>query len=265
MSKQLFFISGLPRSCSTLLCNILAQNPKVHTTGTSGLHEIGYIARKIFQTEEAKATGIEKIEKMYIDYVRAGCENAYNSITDRPIVGDKCRSWIGHLDQLFKIWLNAKVLVPVRDVRGILTSFEKIHQKHPCPFNGAEEANPANFTTIQKRVNAWLSSPPIGIAIERLYDASSRFKDKLFFVHAEDLTKSPAITMKQVWDYLGIEFEDHDFNNVLQYTEEVDIQWPYGDHKIRPQVKPLEPEWNKFLGRELSEQIRQKFDWVNGL
>jgi len=30
--KQVFFISGLPRSGSTLLCNILAQNPEFFVT-----------------------------------------------------------------------------------------------------------------------------------------------------------------------------------------------------------------------------------------
>ena len=112
MSKKLHFVSGLPRACSTLLCNLLAQNPKVHATPTSALHEIGYIARQVFQTEEAKAVDMETIlEPMYLDYVKAGCENAFNNITDRPIVIDKCRSWIGHLDQLFKVWPDFEKLI----------------------------------------------------------------------------------------------------------------------------------------------------------
>jgi sulfotransferase len=265
MSKKLIFVSGLPRSCSTLLMNVLAQHPEVHSTGTSGLHEIGYIARKVFQTEEAKATGGDVLETMYYDYVKAGCENAYNRITDRPIVADKCRSWLGHLHQLFAIWPDAKVLVPVRDVRGILTSMEKKWQQHPAPFNGIEEANPTNWTTIEKRCQGWLSTPPIGIALERLHDAIKIYKDKLHFVHAEDLAQSPDITMQAVWDYLEIEAPKHDFKNVEQYTKEIDIGWPYGDHIIRKEIKPLIPEWHQYLGREFSEQLRQKFDWVNNL
>jgi sulfotransferase len=265
MSKQLIFVSGLPRACSTLLQNILAQNPDVHATGTSGLHEIGYIARDVFNTDEAKATGGVEMEKLYYNYVKAGCENAYNGITDRPIVADKCRSWIAYLDQVFAIWPDAKVLVPVRDIRGVLTSFEKIRQKHPAPF-GAEKAVQAhNFSTIDKRVNAWLASPPIGIAIERLHEAAKKYRDKIHFVHAEDLTSSPEITMQEVWKYLEMDFDGHDFKNVEQYTNEIDVGWPYGDHNIRPEVKPLNPEWHEYLGRELSEQVRAKFDWVNNL
>lgn len=265
MSKKIHFLSGLPRSCSTLICNLLAQNPEVHATPTSQLHEIGYIARKVFQTEEVKSMDPLVAEAMYYDYVRGGCSSAFDSVTDRPVVVDKCRSWIGHLDQTFKVWPDAKIIVPVRDVRGIICSMEKKRRQHPSPFNGFEEANPANFTTIEKRVQGWLSNPPVGIAIERLYDAATRFKDKLHFVHAEDLTQNPEKTMKKIWDYLEMDFDSHDFQNVEQYTKEHEVGWPYGDHIIRSSVTPLEPEWHDILGREFSEAINQKFNWVNKL
>jgi len=38
--KEIYFINGMPRSGSTLLCNILAQNPEFHVTPTSGLSEL---------------------------------------------------------------------------------------------------------------------------------------------------------------------------------------------------------------------------------
>ena len=222
MSKTIHFVSGLPRSCSTLLCNLLAQNPRVHATPTSPLHEIGYIARQVFQTDEAKAVGGPYLEKMFYDYIRGGVAHAYDSLTDRPVVVDKCRSWIGHLDQTFAVWPDAKVLVPVRDVRGIICSMEKKRRQHPAVFNGAEKANPANFTTIEKRAQAWLSSPPVGIAIERLHEAVKRFGDKLHFVNADRLTRNPEKEMAKVWSYLGEdEFTGHDFNSLRPVTNKL--------------------------------------------
>jgi len=245
---------------------MLAQNPRVHATPTSALHEIGYIARQVFQTEEAKAVDMEKVlEPMYFDYVKAGCENAFNSITDRPVVVDKCRSWIGHLDQLFKIWPDAKVLVPVRDIRGVLSSMEKKRLKHPEVFNGAEQQNPQSWTTIDKRVQGWLQSPPIGIAIERLHEASQRFGDKLMFIHAEKLTEEPQSVMNSIWEFLEEEPFVHNTSNVKQYTKENDIGFPYGDHIIRQEIKPLNKDWHEILGRQLSEQLNQKFQWIKKL
>lgn len=263
--KTIHFTSGLPRACSTLLQNLLAQNPRIHSTPTSPLHEIGWIARKVFQTDEAKAVTGPVMESMFINYVRGGCESAFDQLTERPVVVDKCRSYLGHLDQLFKVWPNAKVLVPVRDIRGVLCSLEKKRIAHPSPFNGPEEQNPANWTTIEKRVQGWLSGPPVGIAIERLYEAANRFGSRLHFVHAEELTENPAEAMRKVWAYLGEDFTNHDFNNVAQYTNEVDVGWPYGDHEIRAQVKPLPVDYHTILGREFSDILNKKFGWINSL
>lgn len=263
--KTIHFASGLPRACSTLLQNLLAQNPRIHATATSPLHEIGYIARDVFQTDECKAVSGPVMESIFFNYVRGGCQSAFDGITERPVVIDKCRSYIGHLDQLFQVFPDAKVLVPIRDIRGILSSLEKIRRKHPSPFIAIEKQNPANFTTAEKRAQAWMQTPPLGIAVERLHDAASRFRDRLCFVHAEELTEHPRDAMRKVWRYLGEDFDGHDFENVAQYTTEVDVGWPYGDHTIRPVVEPLTRDWDDILGRPLSEVLSQKFSWVNEL
>jgi sulfotransferase len=266
MSKKIHFVSGLPRSCSTLLCNLLAQNPKIHATQSSALHEIGYLARQVYHVEEAKAVDMEKVlEPMYSDYVKAGCENAYNRITDRPVVVDKSRAWISSIDLVFSIWPNAKILVPVRDVRGIICSMEKKRIKHPSFMNGVEQQDPSNWTTMDKRAQAWLQSPPVGIAIERLYEAVNKYKDKLMFVNAKNLTEDTQSVMNSVWEYLEEDSFVHDTSNVEQYTQEYDVGFPYGDHVIRQEVAPLINDWHEILGRELSEQIRTKFEWINNL
>jgi len=266
MSKRIHFVSGLPRACSTLLCNILAQNPRIHATATSPLHEFGYMARQVFETQEASSMNKEAVlEPMFFDYVRAGCENAFNSLTERPVVCDKGRSWVGHLDQLFKVMPEAKVLVPVRDVRAILSSMEKKYRTHPEVFSGLEKKDPTQWTTTEKRAAGWLSSPPVGIALERVYEAKQRFFHKIMFVHAEDLTNEPTETMADIWKYLGEEPFEHDFDNIEQYTEENDVGFPYGDHIIRPKVEPLVKDWQQVLGRKLSEAISQKFNWIKEL
>lgn len=263
--KKVHFVSGLPRSCSTLLCNLLAQNPRVHSTGSSPLHEIGYVARNVFKTEEVKSMQPLDAEKMYLDYVKGGILNAFESLTERPVVVDKNRSWVGHLDQLFKIFPDAKVLVPIRDLRGIFSSMEKKFRKHPSPMNTIESQSPPAWTTIERRIQGWASSPPIGIAIERLHEAASRFKNRLYFVRAEDLTNNPKATMEKIWNYLEEEPFKHDFNNVEQYTIEHDVGWPYGDHIIKNKIEPLVEDWDQILGNKISETIYQKFKWVKDL
>ena len=264
--KDLIAVSGLPRAGSTLLMNLLAQNQQVHATATSGLHEIMYIAKGYFKTDEFKALPDPKTgETLFCDFMRAGLASANDNLTGRPIVADKCRSWIGSANLFFKLFPNGKMLVPVRDIRGVLSSLEKKYQAHPEFQNEATQDDTMALQTIEGRVNLWLQRPPLGIAIQRIHELVRVHRDKVHFVHAEDLASNPSVTMAQVWDFLELEQPEHDFNNVEQYTHEHEQGWPYGDHSIRSKVEPLVPDWHDTLGRQLSETINQKFNWINSL
>ena len=129
----------------------------------------------------------------------------------------------------------------------------------------SRKTKPTKLTTVEKRAQGWLNIPPLGIAVERLSDAVKRYQNKLHFVHFEDLTESPEKTMNKIWEYLGEESFEHDFDNVEQYTIEHELGWPYGDHKIKNKVKHLEKDWNNVLGRDFSEKIHQSFKWINDL
>ncbi|MFA7301909.1 MAG: sulfotransferase [Candidatus Shapirobacteria bacterium] len=264
--KTVHYTSGLPRACSTLLQNLLAQNPLVHATATSGVHEVMYLSKAFFKTEEFRsipdpADG----EKLFTDFMRAGISNSFDSLTDRPIVVDKCRSWIGSAGLLFKLYPDAKLLVPVRDIRGVLSSMEKKFQQHPEFQLEMSQQDTSRIQTIEGRCGFWLDTAPVGIAIQRLHEIARLHKDKVLFVHAEDLTADPQGTMDKVWKYLGMEPFKHNPANVEQYTKEHELGWPYGEHIIRSEVKPLKPDWHDTLGRQLSETINQKFNWISDL
>jgi sulfotransferase len=264
--KKIHFTSGLPRACSTLLQNLLAQNPLVHATATSGVHEIMYLSKAFFKTEEFRSIPEPKDgEKLFSDFMRAGIAASFDNLTDRPIVVDKCRSWIGSANLLFKLFPDAKLLVPVRDIRGVLSSMEKKFQKHPEFQLEMSQQDTARIQTVEGRCQFWLDTAPVGIAVQRLHELARLHKDKVHFVHAEDLASDPQGTMAKVWTYLDMEPFVHNTANVEQYTKEHELGWPYGDHEVRSQVKPLVPDWHDTLGRQLSEGLNQKFNWINNL
>ena len=264
--KQIHYTSGLPRACSTLLQNLLAQNPFVHATATSGVHEIMYLAKAFFKTEEFRsipqpADG----EFIFNDFMRSGIVNAFDSITDRPVVVDKCRSWIGSANLIFQLFPDAKLLVPVRDIRGILSSMEKKFQAHPGFQMEGSQGDTARIQTIEGRCQFWLDSAPVGIAIQRLHELVRHHKDRVHFVHAEDLTNDPQTTRNGVWNYLGEPPFIHNVTNIYQYTTEHELGWPFGDHAVHTTVTPLVADWHDTLGRGLSEALNQKFNWINDL
>ena len=64
---HIFFVSGLPRSCSTLLMNLLGQNPRHHVTPTSGLIELFVKIRTGWKNYiEFKSEGLEKVKHRII-------------------------------------------------------------------------------------------------------------------------------------------------------------------------------------------------------
>jgi sulfotransferase len=266
MTKTIHYTSGLPRACSTLLQNLLAQNPEVHATATSGVHEIMYIAKGFFKTDEFRSIpNPTDGEKIFIDFMHHGIAHAFDSITDRPIVVDKCRSWIGSIGLLLKINPDAKILIPVRDIRGVLSSLEKKYQQHPEFQMEMSQQDTMTIQTVEGRVRFWLEHPPVGIAIQRLHEIARLHKDKVHFVSAEALTNKPKETMLKVWNYLGIPSFEHNFDNVEQYTKEHELGWPFGEHSIKNSVKPLPSDWNDVLGKDISNVIQQKFNWVTQL
>ena len=266
MTKIIHYTSGLPRSCSTLLQNLIAQHPDCHATATSGIAEIIAHSRHYFENDEFKCQiSPDDAETQYHQFCLGGIQNSYNSVTDKKIVIDKSRAWIGMLDLLFKIDPNAKIIVPVRDVRGIMASMEKKRRSHPAPLSSIEKQRPDQWTTIAQRVQGWLHTPPVGIAINRLAEAVRTYKDRLHFVHAEDLTNNPQKVMIGVWAYLGLDPIEHCIDSVEQTTKEIEMGWPYGDHTIRPKITPLVPDWDEVLGINLSKQINQQYHWINQL
>jgi sulfotransferase len=159
---------------------------------------------------------------------------------------------------------KAKVLVPVRDMRDILASFEKLWRKNaPTNLIPQEKAYPLQFQSLEGRCDVWLQKQePVGLAYMRIEDALTRgFRDRMHFVRYEELTSKPKETMKAVYAFLGEEYFEHDFNNVQQVTWEDDMVHGFkGLHDIRQKVEPMKPQWPELLGK-LGEKYKGTYVW----
>jgi sulfotransferase len=258
MSKQIHFISGLPRSGSTLLCNILNQNPEFHATSTSGILDIVLAIRNqwenlaVFKAAPNKAGKAAVVNNILPNYV---------SIVDRPIYFDKSRGWIAHMEMAEVILgRQAKMIVPVRKITDILSSFENLYRKNAHDWQFPQEKTHFyDWQTMEGRADVWMrSDQPVGIAYNRIRDAISRgYSDRLHFVEFEDLVSKPKETMQAMYEFLEYEYFDHDFNYVEQVTQENDdIHGIPGLHVIRNKVEPLPAYGSKLIG----EQSYNKYD-----
>jgi sulfotransferase len=266
-NKFIFYLGGLPRSGSTLLCNILAQNESIFVSkATSGCAELLYRVKNTWDLIiEHKAEGINYDQ---ISNVLKNILYSYH-LTDKNYIIDKSRNWIGMLDTLNSIATNKpKIIVPVRNINEILASFEKLWRQSNgiSSWSFGTEDFPAAVTTAG-RCELWANMKyPVGLCFNRIKDVIDRGnKSNLLFVEFDDLTQKPAKTMEKIYEYLELPLFHHDFDNVIQVTEEDDVgvhKIP-NLHKIRPKVEAIPHYSHNILGKELAEKYSNLEIWRN--
>lgn len=259
--KTIHFISGLPRAGSTLLANILAQNPRFHTTHTNAIADVMFGVRNQWNNlVEFRAHPDEEAKKRVLHAIL----HAYFADVDKPVIFDKSRSWVSLLEMAEEaLGYKPKVLVPVRDLRDVLASFEKLWRKNAGSRQIEQEGrNYIQFQTIEGRCQVWMQADqPVGLAYNRIKDAVVRgFGEQMCFVEFDALTREPEQIMRGIYDFLGEAYFEHNFDHVEQVTWEDDgVHGIEGLHNIRTKVDPVEPQWPSVLGQAADPYANLEF------
>lgn len=267
MVKKFYCLGGLPRAGSTLLCNVLAQNPDFHVTHTSGCMDVMFGVRNQWDNLiEHKAHPDNEAERRVLRAI----PEAYYADIAKPIIVDKCRGWVSLIEMYEWVFgTKAKVLVPVRDLRDVLASFEKLWRLHAGKSQLQGEAqNYFDFQTVQGRCEFWCRrDQSVGLAVNRIRDAVQRgFRDRMHFVDFDELVRRPAETLEAIYDFLGEpRFTGHDFDNVEQVTTEDDSVHGFDNlHTIRPAIRPVGPQGEAVLGNVANHYKNESRFWEIG-
>jgi sulfotransferase len=250
MAKTIYFLAGLPRSGSTLLANILLQNPAVHVTATSGICDMLVQVRNGWDRNDAfQAMDRATSEKVKGNVLRAMLQ-AYFGHVERPICIDKNRYWAEFLEMAAELVGGrdrVKVLVTVRDLRDVVASFEKLYRKTSALGQLPQEANMAlKFKTALGRAEIFIDdAQPVGRAYNAIRDAVTRgWYDRMHFIDFEDLTRHPKRTLDGIYRFLEVKPHAHEFDRVEQATVEDDFVYGFKDlHVIRAKVEPQPQAW----------------------
>jgi sulfotransferase len=201
------------------------------------------------------------MRKAFLGFCAGALEKYFEAITDRPVCVDKSRGWIPEYDWLVQFHPNPKILIPVRDLRAVLSSMEKRWHAQPHRRSAETATDPTGvkMATREGRVTHWLNTRPVGGSVTDILGMAERgLLSRCHIVRFEDLTTKPQKVMDGIYDYLEEPHFTHDFENVVQVTRENDAHQPvYGDHKIRSEVKPVPLDYHDTLGKTLSNTIKQ--------
>lgn len=259
--KTLHFIVGLPRSGSTMISNILKQNPKIHSESVSSL-------ATLFGSVHANWYSIEQNKEYPNTAAKTGLLNGmldgYYRHIDKSIVFDKDRQWISQIALLESVLQRrVKMLCLVRNPAEILASFEKIRKNNP-DFYVLPDQNLRETSTIASRAYYYAGpNGPLGLVHAQIKDAIIMgYLDRLLFVEYSRFCSNPKSQTKRIYDFFELPAFEHDFGKIEQTEVYNDLAIGLPNlHKIRSKLEKNTINCVEYLGLELYQQYNREIFW----
>lgn len=261
--KKIYFLGGLPRSGSTLLTNILLQNPNFHASTSSSLSEFLVQIRDNWNNLEGHKNFPNGQDKWSV--MRAILQSYHN--TDRNIIFDKSRSWTTHIEFVEKIiGEKVKIIACVRNLEDICTSFEKLYRKNRSDGEIHHEFTNSQMRNLNGRVGVWVADEGVvGRSYVSLLDAFERgLGDRIFILPYEGWTNNPNYWFSELYNFLGEVFFEHDFQNIQQFIRENDTEYGWGHdlHEIKTgKLLPSSTDAKNIIGIEWFNKLHDTEFW----
>ena len=219
-------LAGLPRSGSTLLCGLLAQNPKINVCEASTLLPLIKNIRK-FWADSIGSKVIKKQEKLLP--VLQAVFTSYHS-NEYSIVVDKHRDWLFYIDLVNKIVdYPIKILCTVRNPLECAASFERLYQKEPETYTQWEEITEDKGFTVLNRAKSMLTyDGSIGKAYIAIKEASliQNKRNQMLFIDYHKLCNNPSAELNRIYNFLNIDLYDkHYFDKVKNAEKQNDSHY----------------------------------------
>jgi sulfotransferase len=235
-ARRYHFISGLPRSGSTLLSGILLQNPRFHAGMTSPVGSLctGVLNQVSAGGEFAAVVGRDKRRALL-----RGLFDAYYADVQREVVFDTNRMWCARLPLLMDLFPGSKVIACVRDVAWVMDSVERLYRANPYEHTRLFGAASGRSTVYSRLEGMAQHDQMVGHAWAALREAFyGEHADSLLLVDYDLLTKAPARVLPLIYRFLGEPEFAHDFDHVEYDAEEFDAPLGVpGLHRVKAQVK----------------------------
>jgi sulfotransferase len=231
----LHFISGLPRSGSTLLSALLTQNPRFHA-GMSGPVGV-FFSGLLGQMSGANEFSIFVDETQKRAILKGVFENYYATQAGK-VVFDTNRMWCSKMPALSELFPDAKLIACVRPTAWIVDSIESLIQRNPFEMSKLFNFD-SGGTVYSRSESVSRGDGMVGYAMNATKEAYfGKHTKNLMLLRYETLTGRPAEAMKAVYDFIGEKPFKHDFDNVTFDAEEFDkrLGTP-GLHRVGRKVK----------------------------
>jgi sulfotransferase len=230
-------ISGLPRSGSTLLGALLRQNPRFHAGMSSPVGSLVNGLLEAMSQDNEFSVFISPEQKRALTL--SIFSTFYEAQADKEVIFDTNRLWCSKLPLIKELFPTAKVICCVRNVAWIMDSIERLVRKNVFDVSRLF-SNPTERATVYTRTEALSQGGRlVGFAYNALKEAFySEYSSSLLLVDYDILTQAPDKTLSLIYQFLGEEPFEHDFNNVNYESSEFDRSLhTEGLHNVRKKVE----------------------------
>lgn len=229
------FVSGLPRSGSTLLCTLLRQNPRFLAAVTSPVSDLFTLLLR----QMGAAT---EFAPFYTDERRArmlrGIMHDYHAPSPGQTVFDTSRLWTRQAGLIDSLYPSARIVCCVRDIPWIMDSTERLLHRNPMQtsalFDHTAGLSIATRTvSLMEQSKGFIGGPWSGLR-EAWYGPFAR---KLVAVRYEGLAERPRETLAALYAELGEPGFAHHFHSLAHDEPEYDAKLGMpGLHTVRDHV-----------------------------
>jgi sulfotransferase len=230
------FISGLPRSGSTLLSAILRQNPRFHAGISS---PVASLAGGVLSQVSAGSELATLVDAQQRRALLRGLFDAYYSAHPHEVVFDTNRLWCGRLPLLRDLFPAAKVIACVRNVAWVMDSIERLYRANPYEntrlFNHAGGRGSV-YTRLEGLIQ---HDQMVGSAWAALREAYyGEQAESILLVDYDLLSRAPQQVIPLIYDFIGEPAFEHDFEHIEYDAVDFDLQLGVpGLHRVRAKVE----------------------------
>jgi sulfotransferase len=231
------FISGLPRSGSTLLAAILRQNPRFRAGMTS---PVGALVQGVLaQVSAGSEFGAMVDRDMRRRLLKGLFDSYYADQQDADVIFDTNRTWSAKIGTIKDIFPDAKLIACVRNVAWVMDSLERLYRSNPYENTRLFGGNMARSTVYSRCEGLAQHDQLVGFAWSALREAFyGEHAKSLLVLDYELLAQAPHKVVPLVYDFIGEPHFEHDFDSVEYDAPEFDL--PLGTpglHKVRSKVE----------------------------